>query len=135
MSNPSRAASKLRKLGKKIEVNANKNTIKLASVIQQTIILATPVDTGRARANWQATVGVPFKRVLDEVDETGSKTISENDSNISKRKFKENIYISNNLAYIKRLNDGYSAQAPKAFVEQAIKTAKTAVKDMRLLTK
>lgn len=84
----------------------------------ENIVISTPVDTGRARANWSISIDEPNSATTDETDwglnlfEEAKKieNLVEND---------RNIYLSNNLPYINRLNDGWSAQAPKEFVEIA----------------
>ena len=48
-------------------------------------------------------------------DEVLSKTLN--------LKLDDTVYISNNLPYIQRLNDGYSQQAPENFVESAVQVA------------
>lgn len=83
------------------------------------VIIATPVDTGRARNGWNITVDVPSTTVPPEgkysmpnVEEHGLSTI------ISVTP-EQVIYITNRVFYIERLNEGYSRQAPARFVELA----------------
>ena len=57
------------------------------------IIRRTPVDTGRLKGNWQIT------------------------SNI---KLGKRVFISNNLPYAKRIEDGYSKQAPMGMVKVTV---------------
>tara|TARA_R110000851_G_scaffold143428_1_gene282346 strand:- start:4419 stop:4793 length:375 start_codon:yes stop_codon:yes gene_type:complete len=80
----------------------------------------TPVDTGRARGNWFVGIDRPnrtiddFRKARQAITE-GVATIND----VVNGKYRT-IVISSNLAYIERLNDGYSEQAPKKFVEQEI---------------
>jgi hypothetical protein len=109
-------------------VNAVK---KVALAVNQAVILATPVDTGRARGNWIARVDSPNREKFDsKLDKTGSNTINENAKTIKTAPEKSalTVYISNNLPYIQRLNEGYSAQAPSGFVEKSLQIAKSALK-------
>ena len=57
------------------------------------IVKRTPVDTGRLRNNWQITPKV---------------------------RLGEKLYITNNLPYAKRIEDGYSQQAPAGMVKVTI---------------
>lgn len=116
-------ADRMRKHAKGVVTNTNTNVIRLAALIHQTLVVATPVDTGRARANWQVGLGVEPTGELTEQDPGGQGTIAKAVSVLSTRKSEQTIHIANNVPYIKRLNEGWSAQAPAAFVEQAIDTA------------
>lgn len=76
--------------------------------------ISTPVDTGRARAGWTPSINVPSSYVpaegkysMPSWPKLGTITVS------------DTVYITNNVPYIKRLNNGYSEQAPARFVEQA----------------
>lgn len=80
----------------------------------------TPVDTGRARGNWF--VGINKSNRSIEQERTAAQAVLDGVSDISSSKFLDypDIVLSNNLPYIERLNDGYSLQAPKKFVESEI---------------
>ena len=43
----------------------------------RSIILATPVDTGRARGNWQTSVRAPAPGRLERLDKGGGSAIAE----------------------------------------------------------
>lgn len=89
----------------------------------------TPVDTGWARANWVPSIGT-------EVTSTaGTRSAAEQGQlNLSPQSLGEasltgydlvmgTVFISNNVDYIEKLNDGSSRQAPRAFVQRAISDA------------
>ena len=87
------------------------------------LIKQTPVDTGRARANWQVSISGFRQEILTNNDRTGSSAINNAVGVISSS---ENVryptfYISNNLPYIEALNNGHSNQAPAKFVETSIR--------------
>lgn len=105
---------------------------KVAIRASQAVILATPVDTGRARNNWQASLDSPVTEEMSDLlfDTTGLAAISKNNSEINKFNPPEEggkVYISNNLEYIGALNDGHSAQAVGGYVEIAIEAAKNGI--------
>jgi len=116
-------ARRIRAIGDRVEKNVDATVRKTAILINQTVISATPVDTGRARGNWFASVGSPITGDSTETDKSGAGRISANNSKISGAKSGQTIFLSNNLPYIGKLNDGSSAQAPANFVEQAVQTA------------
>lgn len=81
------------------------------------VVLKTPVDEGRARGNWQVGAGVIPSGAIARVDKTGGQTISAGFAAISA--FQDPygaIYVTNNLPYILRLEDGSSRQAPAGMV-------------------
>jgi hypothetical protein len=87
----------------------------------------TPVDTGWARANWIPSIGVPATEPDGEVPMRGESTIAggQAQSGLARvaatyRLRQGPIFISNNVPYIGRLNDGHSRQAPSGFVQRAI---------------
>ena len=101
---------------------------KLALDIDRRLVLKTPVDTGRARANWLASVGQPSSEVSGREDPTGAAAISQAANEITRAQFFPVIYLNNNLPYIGALNAGSSQQAPAGFVEASINEAVRAVK-------
>lgn len=84
----------------------------------------TPVDTGWARANWVPRIGEPFRGTAGTRENVSQ---SEQGSGIAAvlgyTLVRGRVYISNNVPYIGRLNDGSSQQAPAGFVEAAITKA------------
>lgn len=116
---------RMKKIARNVQINANEVLKRTALNIDKNIILTTPVDTGRARANWQVQINFPASGEVNspnnEYDKTGQTYISFNQSAIlAFPKNVNTIHITNNLPYINRLNDGYSAQAPAKFVQKAI---------------
>ncbi len=91
-------------------------------VVDQTLAITTPVDTGRARANWLPSLNTPDVRIV----EPGQK--SSIDATLKAYKITDTILISNNLPYIQKLNNGSSKQAPAGFVDAALQVGKNAVK-------
>jgi hypothetical protein len=94
------------------------------------IVLKTPVDTGRARANWFTSIGSPSGNVTASTDPSGSSAISSGLSAISKATGNV-LWITNNLPYIYRLEfgtynngpktvGGFSRQAPAGMVRVTI---------------
>ena len=119
----------MRVRGGRVSINANRMTQELALAIDQELVLSTPVDTGRARSNWFLTLDSPTTDVdVPYSAGTGGSTAGANAQEamaqardaISDRREDQEVYISNNLPYIERLNEGWSAQAPAGFIERAV---------------
>lgn len=95
---------------------------KIAIECFKRIILGTPVDEGLARGNWQASTGSPVSGIINRLDPTGAIAIAAMVSEVAGWTPKDDLpaFITNNLPYIQRLNEGWSKQAPAHFVEQVI---------------
>jgi hypothetical protein len=95
------------------------------------ITMNTPVDTGRARANWFASVGMP---ISTSVEYTGNPASASGEAignaQAAVAQAPGNVFwISNNLPYIYRLEfEGWSKQAPNGMVRLAIDRAQRAMR-------
>lgn len=80
----------------------------------------TPIDTGWASSNWTLSLDKP----VDTVVGTKFAVTSEPLGIAAALQFdiRQNtaIYCTNNVPYIARLNDGWSKQSPRGFVDAAI---------------
>lgn len=102
---------------------------KIILAVDQAVVLATPVDEGRARSNWITSLGKPSEQIINKesFDKSGGSAIQQCSEISQKIKFGDDVFISNNLPYIGRLNDGYSKQAPAGYVQKAVQAAKGAI--------
>ena len=85
----------------------------LALAVLEGLVARTPVRSGRARANWQASAGRPQTDVLEQTDKDGRATIIRCRAAIARAGPFETIWIVNNLPYIGVLEQGTSRQAPR----------------------
>jgi hypothetical protein len=114
---------------------------KVALVIDQTLVLGTPVDTGRARSNWLVQINheattpvepyVPGEKRSTEAANTQA-ALNHASRVVAERKRGQKIYISNNVDYIGKLNAGSSRQAPAGFVQKAFREAIQALRNARV---
>ena len=114
--------------------------ISISTNVTAELIDNTPVDTGWARANWVPQIGAPFagnSRVLSD-DERRSAVGGQRSrqSSAVSGLFNYNvtqgaIFITNNVPYIVRLNEGSSQKAPAGFVQQAIRDGITGIASAR----
>ena len=77
---------------------------------------------GRARGNWQSSVGWPVAGETGTVDKAGGETLSANVSAAARIPAYSRSFISNNVPYINVLNDGlngnqHTFQAPLQWME------------------
>ena len=89
---------------------------KIALELFSRVILKSPVDTGRFRANWQVSIGSVPDGTLELTDASGTATISKATARTAGVKAGDVIFLVNNLPYAQRLEDGYSGQAPAGMV-------------------
>lgn len=84
------------------------------------IILKTPVDTGRARGNWQAGINTVPGDQLTTKDKSGASSISKVAAESSRAKVNDAIFVINNIPYIENLESGSSTQAPQGMVRTTV---------------
>lgn len=80
------------------------------------IIKESPVDTGRFRGNWQASLNTPKQGKLQRLDKSGASAINDMSSVVMGLNMGQTFYLTNNLPYARRLEYGYSKQAPSGFL-------------------
>ena len=100
------------KTERKLDLAVRKISLELFS----RVILRSPVDTGRFRANWQVAIGSMPNGTLSLEDKSGTATVSNATARSAGVKAGDVIYLANNLPYAQRLEDGYSVQAPAGMV-------------------
>lgn len=98
------------------------------------IILRSPVDTGRFRANWQVEIGTIPDGELDLYDESpnGIATINAATAVALNVKAGDIITLVNNLPYAQVLEEGHSAQAPQGMVALTIQEFQEVAKKVGL---
>lgn len=99
-----------------MDVVVRKVTIDLATEI----IRRSPVDTGRFRGNWMLGVGSVDISTIEAADNFGGESLARI------KQFAENlraggiVYITNSLPYARRLEYGWSQQAPQGMVRLTV---------------
>lgn len=84
-------------------------TRKVALDAYSRVTRKTPVDTGRARANWNVGTGRPDLSTTKVGESSPPPSLKKGDGEAA-------IYITNNLDYISDLEDGSSKQSPNGMV-------------------
>jgi len=121
--------------GRRYADGANRLKRLAAFTILQAVSFGTPVDTGRARANWLVDLGKPAEGT---VGSQGARPADAPDplaagrATIDRSEPEQSIHVTNNLPYINELNEGSSAQAPAGFVQLAVSSAVAAIRGRRL---
>lgn len=104
---------------RQIEAFAKKTNMRVDRAIRGTsiklfssVILASPVDTGRFRANWQASNERPASGEVSGFADPVNKVTTY----INGAPFANEFTLANNLPYAYKLEFGYSTQAPQGFI-------------------
>lgn len=122
-------ANRLERKAKAIDEAASKTAVDTALAIVGDLAYKTPVDTSQALSNWIVTLDSASTQKIaphypgvqgSSQRASAAETINAARSVLRNKKPGQPIFITNNLPYIRRLNDGYSGQAPAGFVERAV---------------
>lgn len=123
----------LNKFLEKTKIKASTAVAKITMEIFKDVVMATPVDTGRARANWMMAWNNADITTTVSFDPTGGKKQSEIQKFVMLNRpplDKWNAFLTNSLDYIGKLEyglypvpsstgktkDGFSIQAPHGMV-------------------
>lgn len=118
---PREFTARMNELAEEFGASVNEMIIGTATAVSEAVIAATPVDTGRARNNWVATINKPvqFQYLGSDFERSGNTRKTLNAAIIESRQAGQTIYIQNSLDYIQTLNQGWSQQAPAGFAQAA----------------
>jgi len=117
----------LAKFAEKAEKNAQVVVRKVGIDLFSKTVERTPVDTGRARANWNCSIGAPSLATSEQTDKGGEVAKARIKNTLHDWK-QGDIYLMNSLPYIRRLEyDGWSKQAPAGMVRISVAEFQTFV--------
>lgn len=131
----------MRRLAKRFNTAVAEKRASVGNAILEAVVEATPVDTSKALSNWQVSPnGAPGSEI--EAHFAGSRGSTRGASarqalalgvrSIRAGRLQEGLLIFNAAPYIRRLNDGWSAQAPSGFIEKAVLLARLRSQDQGL---
>lgn len=127
------ALNKFKALVRKRHVDAVKATAKAVHV---QVVNVCPIDTSRAKSNWQMTLETPASQEVPFVEGRGGSSLGEalsittenRKQALSRYRFGQDVWVSNVVPYIVLLDDGKSPQYPGGFTLDAIQAAKTVLR-------
>jgi hypothetical protein len=121
-------ARNIRRRGQSVPAQVDRIVKKAAGAALQSVVSATPVDTGRARGGWQVGAGIAPQGESNRLDPGGGGTIGAGLSKVRSARPGQTVFISNNVDYIGFLNQGSSSQAPANFVGIAVRKAASVIR-------
>lgn len=96
-----------------VKDDLTKHRRRIAMEVLQGVVMMSPVDTGRFRANNMVTVDAVGTSYSDVTDKSGGPTIQKGGAVIGTVESPfGTITIQNNLSYAEALENGHSGQAP-----------------------
>lgn len=107
-------AADLRKYAEKYRLRMEDVARAVPVELASRVILASPVDTGRFRGNWNVATNRVDATTTEDTDKAGDKAISR--AQAVKVQLGDDVYVTNNLPYAQALEDGHSQQAPAGMV-------------------
>jgi hypothetical protein len=114
-------ALQLAEFAKKAGANADLVVQKVAIDLLGRVVMRSPVDTGRFRANWAVTVGAPSTGTTEATDKSGNGAVEAGSRVLASFQVGPSIFITNNLPYGPRLEyEGWSKQAPAGMVRVSV---------------
>lgn len=136
-------ADAIAKRRKAIPEAASKLAVETALTIVGDLAYKTPVDTSQALSSWEVTLDAPSQnkpgphfpgKQGSSYRASAAETIARAKAILKSKKPGQVIYITNNQPYIRKLNDGSSAQQPAGFVERAVLIGRKMLKKFTLGT-
>ncbi len=125
--------NQFKRLVRQRHVQAMKTT---ATAVHERVVTVCPIDTSRAKSNWQMTTDMPAVQEVPFVEGRGGSSLgealsitTENRKQVLKQyRFGQEVWVTNVVPYIVMLDNGHSPQYPGGFTLDAIQAAKTILK-------
>lgn len=118
------------KWANKVNLSVDDAIVAVCAQISTEVIKRTPVDTGRARANWIASIETPSDVITDNTDANG--ILATNKAlNVSKYASGKMFWLVNNLPYIQKLEYGWSKQAPQGMVRLTMQQVTNSLRSVK----
>ena len=113
-------AENLNKLCARAGEKAEMVVRRAALELQSGMIDGSPVDTGRFKGNFQCGLGVIDPTTTSPPDKSGQGTLARTAATLEGWKPGQTIWLTNSLPYARRLENGWSQQAPAGMVRLTV---------------
>jgi len=116
--------SDMKKIQKRFEKRLHNATVATLLNVTTQVIKGTPVDTGRAKANWQATINTSANGTVESTDTSasGGKTLK-TAVPVIKQSIGQVYHLTNNVPYIGVLEfvPNFTKKTETGWVRKAVK--------------
>jgi|SRR5215217_1048176 len=133
-------ASRMNRLANGLDKQLLTKRAKVARAVLMELLNTTPVDTSRAVSNWRVSASGSWGAQWIEAHFPGAAgstaaasagtAMNLAEGALRAGRLSDALVIFNSVPYIRKLNDGSSAQAPAGFVERAILAGRLAARGM-----
>lgn len=93
---------------------------RVALDFQRALVLRSPVDTGRFRANWVCGLGAVNADTSRSPSAQGAAVVAQTAAELQNWQLGQTIYLTNSMPYARRLEYGWSAQQPQGMVRVTV---------------
>lgn len=111
-----RFAALLQRVGDKADTVVRKSALDVLSAV----VRRSPVDTGRFRGNWMTALQKIDTSTSAPDDKSGASSLARGQSVLGQFRPGQTIYLTNSLPYARRLEYGWSQQAPQGMVRLSV---------------
>lgn len=139
---PLQFAKRMDEVAKNVEKTIGKAIVSSTLKGFEELAARTPVDVGTAVSNWKVSLNEPAKGVRKAYSPGRAGSTAESNASaavvaasraLGRYSEGDIIYITNNVPYMERLNDGYSLQAPAGFVESALSSIRARIRAAKIV--
>jgi hypothetical protein len=126
--NNNRFRTDMKRIVEKTKDKTNMFARKLVLDLDRRMVLKSPVDTGRFKANWNIGYGSIDTSTSEATDKSGTATLARHQAEVRDASGTV-IYITNSLPYAYRLEyEGWSKQAPMGMVRTTLAELNSAIR-------
>lgn len=108
--------AQIKKFLKETEIELTKEARRFAGFVYAEAVARSPIDTGEYQASWRIAVNTPDLSVANGKALNTAQQIGK----LKQVKPGDTIFVSNNVPYALKLENGHSQQAPLGVLNQAI---------------
>lgn len=121
-------AENLNKLCARAQDKAELVVRRAALELQSGMIERSPVDSGRFKGNWACGIGTINTDTSQAEDKSGQGALGRTAATLQGWAPGQTIWLTNSLPYARRLENGWSQQAPSGMVRLTVQAYGDAVK-------
>lgn len=97
----------------------------------KSVVMDTPVDTGRLRGNWQLTINSPNYSEIERTEKNWSAVVAQETQDLGR--LVDTVHMTNNLPYAHAIEYGHSKQkAPAGMVRKNVARIKSLIRTRKL---
>lgn len=116
----------LEKIAERVQIDMHTAARKIMLDIFNNVLNRSPVRSGRFRANWNASLGIPDRSTTDSTNQGRGYEQAKKAAALD---LGAQVYFTNSLPYAVRLENGWSDQAPVGMVKVSVVEARRIIRE------